>query len=376
MWTRVVALLCVIVSTVVCSGPLKSYYVVEDYTKTTRSHLVGFTPREVYETYQISVPPPIRRKVAIIELGGGYNDNDLIIAWNNMGFAPIDYPTVTWISVNGAVNSPGVSHDDFEVAFNIQIVGAIRNVDIFVLFAPNSFQGFYDAFVVATNGTFDSVSVSWGADEQDWNAFNALQYELLFEDAANRGVSIFVSSGNSGANLGVIFPGSAPHVISCGGTTLISPHHSYTALGTSETGWSLSTGGYSALFSGRAVPDVASTANPSHGILIYISTIYDSPAGYYMIGGTSGASPLWTGVWSVYGSGYAKPQLYADFMGLHDIVSGNNGYYTCQLGYDLVTGLGSPNPLRVPTLSGEGLPLFISGPFVALLLIASVLVIN
>ena len=74
--------------------------------------------------------------------------------------------------------------------------------------------------------------------------------------------------------------------------------------------------------------------------------------------GTSGAAPIWAGVAAVYdqaaaakgktGLGSANAKLYSlattDF---HDITSGSNGAYKAGKGFDLVTGIGSPDSAKL-----------------------------
>jgi hypothetical protein len=123
----------------------------------------------------------------------------------------------------------------------------------------------------------------------------------------------------------------------------------------------------------REVPDVAADGDPSSGYLIYWNgknTVSGAPAGWQGIGGTSGAAPLWaalltladgSGACSTSPVGYANPALYraaaqgyaADF---NDVTTGNNdftgtngGRFAATLGYDPVTGLGTPNASALAT---------------------------
>ncbi len=117
----------------------------------------------------------------------------------------------------------------------------------------------------------------------------------------------------------------------------------------------------------RQVPDVSADADPSTGYLIYWNGSQSAggqPSGWQGIGGTSGAAPLWSALLALADAshacstsaiGYASPSLYraagagyaADF---NDVATGNNdftgtngGRYAAGPGYDLATGLGTPN---------------------------------
>src|SRR6201999_1198328 len=94
---------------------------------------------------------------------------------------------------------------------------------------------------------------------------------------------------------------------------------------------------------------------PSSGVAVYDSWDYGSIAPWAQIGGTSFSAPAWAaliaiadqgrtiaGMGTLDGRSQTLPDLYAlpssDF---HDITTGNNGY-AAGVGYDLVTGRGSP----------------------------------
>ena len=132
----------------------------------------------------------------------------------------------------------------------------------------------------------------------------------------------------------------------------------------------------------REVPDVAADADPNTGYQIYWNgsgSVVGQPAGWQGIGGTSGAAPVWAALLALADSapgcadsplGFASPALYraastayaADF---HDVVSGNNdfahtngGQFLAGPGYDLASGLGSPNAAAlVGTLCADALQL-------------------
>jgi hypothetical protein len=117
----------------------------------------------------------------------------------------------------------------------------------------------------------------------------------------------------------------------------------------------------------RELPDVAADADPNTGYQIFWNgsgTVPGQPAGWQGIGGTSGAAPVWASVLALADAapgcadsplGFAGAPLYraagaayaADF---HDVSIGNNdfthtngGQFTAGPGYDLASGLGSPD---------------------------------
>ncbi|MGA2498960.1 MAG: choice-of-anchor Q domain-containing protein, partial [Tepidisphaeraceae bacterium] len=162
-----------------------------------------------------------------------------------------------------------------------------------------------------------------------------------------------------------------PYVLAVGGTNLgIKDDGSYRG----ESGWKYSGGGVSQYepqpsyqygfvnacsTTMRTIPDVSWLAG-SNGVYIYDA--FAAQGGNPLLGsqcGTSLSTPMWAGLIAIINQGrvlnglpvlsgmqtmgklYALPS--ADF---HDITSGNNGS-AAGPGYDLVTGLGSPN---VPSL--------------------------
>jgi kumamolisin len=195
-----------------------------------------------------------------------------------------------------------------------------------------------------------------------------------------KGVSVFVSSGDTGAlpgpvhdcgrHLGVGYPASDPSVTAVGGTSLVLNLDNTV---NDEVAWSLSGGGKGAPLprpSWQAVvarlagakyrwgPDVSFVADPRTGVAIY----YKGQEGE--VGGTSLGAPGWAAIWSLVRENAQKagktvaaasPTLYrianssAYSQALNDITDGDNGYYQATAGWDPVTGWGSPNASGLAT---------------------------
>lgn len=219
--------------------------------------------------------------------------------------------------------------------------------------------------------TLRIVSVSLGLSE----AFMA-QGEVNAEEArlirfAALGVNVFVSTGDAGSNpgpdghhsngpLATEWMSSSPHVVAVGGTSLRLANNGAV---TSETGWSGSGGGKSKFFprpawqyghgvqtgNQRQVPDVAAAADPNTGALVILN------GQHLQFGGTSWSAPTWAGLCALINEErhkkgkpplpFLNPLIYP-LIGSHcfrDEVIGSNGAYHCGPGYDLVTGIGSPD---------------------------------
>jgi kumamolisin len=98
-------------------------------------------------------------------------------------------------------------------------------------------------------------------------------------------------------------------------------------------------------FAGRGVPDVAADADPNSGYSIVI----DGQTA--VVGGTSAVAPLWAGLLACINQslgknvGYVNALLYASTVPstFHDITSGSNGDDSAGPGWDVCTGLGTPD---------------------------------
>jgi kumamolisin len=320
--------------------------------------------------------------LAILELGGGYTQEDLDAYWAQIGLT--DPPTVTAVGVDGGSNTPEGSPDgaDGEVFLDIEVAGALApGAGLVVYFAPNSDRGFLDALATAVHAdpTPAAVSISWGQSEDEWTHQAMTAMDDAMADAAALGVTVCVASGDDGSRdnatdgqAHVDFPASSPHALACGGTTL----HADPATGTvsSETVWFHGVGqggtggGVSDVFgvpawqsgigvpgdsdtgqAGRGVPDVAADADPSTGYQVRVDGTD------MVIGGTSAVAPLWAALVCRLGEalgrppGLVQPQLYAGLTagqpapGFRDVTSGGNGAYRAGPGWDACTGLGVPD---------------------------------
>jgi subtilase family serine protease len=224
----------------------------------------------------------------------------------------------------------------------------------------SSFAHIYDAISYAVNKVSGAtvISMSFGAIESDFpttGSYTISAHHALFAAAANKGISMFASSGDSGATTAnsILYPASDPLVTAVGGTSLyLNSTGSYS----SETTWSGSGAGASIVFSKpsyqtglgdsmRDIADVAYDADPNTGFYVRSSPYW------YEVGGTSCGAPQWAALFAVavqyhshtYGS-QTNPDLYNMTSGVyHDITTGNDGYYSAGTGWDYPTGWGTPD---------------------------------
>jgi subtilase family serine protease len=234
--------------------------------------------------------------------------------------------------------------------------------------ASNSNANLFNAVSYANSIGATEVSMSWGGGESSGETST---------DATMTHAGTFYTASAGDSGHGAEYPAASPNVIAVGGTTLNGCSGTSCAGFSSETAWSGSGGGASAVeaipayqsgYTGpvsgaatisaltgakRGIPDVSFDANPSTGVSVYDSTSYQGQSGWFTLGGTSVGAPDWAGILAA-GAAAGKSALQGDaaiYSGgyatnLRDITSGTNGSCgtdcTAGTGYDLVTGLGSP----------------------------------
>ena len=349
------------------------------------AHVVStsYTPVQVAQLYGFpSNAAAAGQTIGLIELGGGFTQADITTYFGQIGVVA---PTVTAVSVDGGMNTPGdPSGADGEVMLDIEVSAAVApGVAVAVYFAPNTDQGFLDAITTAVHDTTNKpsvISISWGGPESSWTPQAMQSMDSAFQAAALLGVTVTVAAGDNGSSDGVTdganhvdFPASSPHVLACGGTTLNGSGNAIS----SETVWNevainegATGGGVSDVFAlpswqaaakvppptvaagGRGVPDVAGDADPSTGYQVLV----DGQS--QVVGGTSAVAPLWAGLIALanqqlgVSAGFINPTIYAagGECAFHDITSGNNGAFQASPGWDACTGLGSPDAVSVIAL--------------------------
>ena len=294
----------------------------------------------------------------------------------------------------------GESDMDLEIAHAIAPHARLVYVDVTSFGGTNApvAAQFAQAFSAADQRYPGAIwSVSLGQCEDVFSRTDAAMVNQVVAMAESHGTSAFVASGDSGGleclginevdpsvpAQGIAFPGDLPAVTSVGGTTLrVDSSGAYRG----ETTWSEpllsqgSTGGQSTLFeksvwqrgpgvvsayssdapcrappSGycREVPDVAADANPTTGAAIRFG------GRWLTNGGTSLATPEWAAFMALVDDhlralgdkpvGFANPLLYELARGsqpyppFHSVTLGANDLYPATPGYNMVTGLGSPD---------------------------------
>lgn len=327
----------------------------------------GFLARDLASIYDFPPNAGVGQVVGIIALGGQYHPADLQEYAALCGFN-LSPNQVQVVLVDGAQPSP--SDADVETALDYQtILGAAPNARAVIYQAPNTDAGFLDAVTAAMHDTVNKptvISISWGSPESNWTNSAMRAMAQAFQDAATLGITVCVAAGDNGSSDGTSqssmadFPASAPYAVACGGTRLV-------ASGTqvqSETVWGGAgsdgaTGGApSRVFAVpsyqqgvtqlqmRGVCDVGAVADPATGYRIV------SGGQEMVIGGTSGAAPLWAACIARLNAnlpkpiGFVHPLLYKPGV-CRNIVVGTNGVYSAGVGYNYPTGMGVPIGTRL-----------------------------
>lgn len=258
----------------------------------------------------------------------------------------------------------------------------------------------------------DVITQSFGATEQTFSSpQQLLGQRSAYFNALVHGVSVLASTGDTGATnyqldgsdlypFPVVgWPASDPLVTAVGGLQLhldqngfrTQPDNVWNDPDSVCTAPCAAGGGRSSVFDRpffqnrvarvagrqRGIPDVSLNAAVSSAVPVWLS-FGGLPAGFYLVGGTSEASPLFSGIVAIadqaarHDLGWLNPRLYAlgggPFSPITDITQGNNTVtfvqpstnqtitvqgFNATRGYDLASGLGSPDGARlVAALAG------------------------
>ncbi len=318
------------------------------------------------------------QSVALFELDAYYTSD--ITAYEQLAGLP--NTTLTNISVDGGVFTPGSGDGEVSLDIEMAISLATNLSQVIVYEAPNGGNNSVldELMRIADDDAAKQISSSWLIGDSS-------AYDTYYKQMASQGQSFFQASGDDGAFYsGISEWADDTNITLVGGTTL-----STTGPGgawSSETVWNwysqgigTGVGGGGVNFNNvpipayqqsvsmannqgsttlRNVPDVALTADD---IFVYYNNGNFNGNEYF--GGTSCAAPLWAAFIALVNQqalaqgestvGFINPAVYAIGQSpnyancFHDITTGNNTNSTvgnewyATNGYDLCTGWGTPN---------------------------------
>jgi subtilase family serine protease len=194
------------------------------------------------------------RTIGIVTLAG-FTPSDAFAYWSYLNLT-VDPNRLTVVNIDGGPGAPSDASGSGETTLDVEQSGGLApGAKIIVYQAPNSFQGWVDAYAAAIqSNNADSISTSW----ENWEGFAngvlapdvtdpfsgqvvtfAQATHELFVEAALQGQSLFQGSGDTGAYdvfaaiqrgvlgggtftvpLSVNYPGADTAVTAVGGTTL------------------------------------------------------------------------------------------------------------------------------------------------------------
>src|ERR1700733_12149201 len=190
-----------------------------------------------------------RQTIGIVTLAA-FTPSDAFAYWNSLGLA-VSPNRIKIVEIDGGSGPPSDVSGSDETTLDVEQSGGLApSANVVVYEAPNTEQGFVDAFAAAfDSNTADTLSTSWGeweflddtstaVDPVTHRNVNALKaFNDLFTQAALQGQSMYAAAGDAGAydandaasiyplpgftkTLSVDSPASQPYLTAAGGTTL------------------------------------------------------------------------------------------------------------------------------------------------------------
>ena len=342
---------------------------------------VGPDLRSAYGVASATPTTPISpgastQTVATVQLTG-WNSNDLQVYAANNREAGAPAPSYTEVASTFYPPTDAFPEDALEVALDQEaIYAAAPYVAQRAYTSENSASGVFDSFSQLALDAVDprvdrhitAVSYSWGDCEADLAGASQLvqAYEDLFAYVVGTGITMFAASGDKGSNC-ISYPASSPSVVGVGGTSFTTAYDPSSQVAWNDGILRMSGGGPSQLFArpafqaaaapaatSRMVPDISALAgNPGFDAVTTAPIPGDSTNSlkFVNVGGTSLASPLTAALFAdalrehgySYGLGSIASGLYAAAQSsFFDVVTGANNTQSAGVGYDAVTGRGTP----------------------------------
>jgi len=335
------------------------------------------TPPQIAKAYNLPNATGYGVKIGIISLGGGFLQNDLNLAFNdlrNAGLVNGATPTIKKVVLDGVSGifdpNDGASGENTVDIFCTATMAPAADITIYI-------GGSWESPInQAIADGCHILTISWATSESTF-------LESIFETAAANKIAVCVASGDWGSifpytgSLSVCYPSSSPNVISIGGTKLLLNSNNTRASEIDDdrdpnfgSTWG-GGGGISTLFSlpswqtglhytpitggvtgsptpltMRGLPDISAPMS------VYALYFNGGLAGF---GGTSLASPVVAGILARFqqltgvqrSSSEYNTIFYSNPNAFYDITVGTNNTeisdgYAGTVGWDAVTGLGAP----------------------------------
>ncbi|KAH9062451.1 subtilisin-like protein [Lactarius vividus] len=357
----------------------------------SRAKVDSVTPsflRWLYETEAYTPNTRGENVLGVVGLLEDYPSQTDLTAFMQKYRSEANDATYTVVAANGGGYDP--THPNEEANMDIQYAEAMAYPTPHIFYStgqgPSGRENYYLSwleYILDQENIPQTISISYSNEEESIPREFAVYVCLQFAKLGVRGVSVLLASGNDGIGKGTClrddgtvrfkpsFPGGCPYITVVGGTTDYNP----------EVAAEFSGGGFSDYFkrpsyqegavstflqdlgnqyqglynaSGRGIPDIAAQAI---GFRIFFN------GNEQVEEGTSIATPVVAGIISLLNDwliltgqeplGFLNPWLYGrGFRGLNDITEGSNpgcnlDGFSAVVGWDPVTGLGTPNFRRL-----------------------------
>ncbi len=319
--------------------------------------------------------------VGLFEMDG-YFTSDITTYENQSGISP--HVPLQNVLLDGMSGTPSDTNAVGEVSLDIEMAIAMApGLSKVVVFEGNNWDDILNS--MASHSEIKQQSCSWG-----FSGATDATMDNIFLLMGAEGQSFFLASGDGDAFTGDLMgPDDDTHITTVGGTQLsmVGSGGSYSSesvwnWGLRSKPWWYGGGGYWGSSGGvstrTAIPlyqkGISMAANAGSTTMRNVPDVALTATGIYVIywnglsggfGGTSCAAPLWAGFTALANQqaanngqpslGFLNPALYqiakssAYATCFHDVTTGNStsagspGNFYAVTGYDLCTGLGTPN---------------------------------
>jgi subtilase family serine protease len=265
--------------------------------------------------------------------------SDANVFAQKMGLPPLTSANFSIVYPDGQpTQNPYPTGWPVEISLDVEWAHAIApNAHIVLVVAPDDDETemAYALHYAVANQLGDVISNSYGYPEFEFGPAGASAFNTAIRQGAAQGIAINVSTGDSGDNgLGTpvgapASPSDSPYATGVGGTSLNLPSD----IGPVEAVWGITAtylgkqkavemppdflgfgqgggGGESVYFAkpayqralpgtGRQLPDVSAVADPQTGAIIVTPNATGRKSVIEVIGGTSLASPVFSGIWAL-----------------------------------------------------------------------------
>jgi subtilase family serine protease len=365
-------------------------------TGTTPNSVGGYTVQQQAGLYGLSTEwsagdTGAGQTIGVYELAD-YDTSDAQTYFTCYGLSP----TITSVNVDGGpTSSDNADNAPDEATLDVEETAALApGAKVEVYQGTNSASGPTDIYTqMASDDSATIITTSWGICEAQTDGA-AQAEQTIFQEMAAQGQTVVAAAGDDGSSdcedttsptsaAAVDDPASQPYVTGVGGLTVSNTDPLSESVWNdnctqsdcgaggggmstlwSRPSWQVAAGINAATNTMRMVPDLAVMGDPATGFIQYYTGAgsgfchHSCSGGWGAIGGTSIGAPLVSALIAVAAQacntpggrlGFVNPSLYSmATTGYVDVTTGSNdlyniGEYSAGVGYDMTSGLGSPD---------------------------------